>query len=327
MSPSSGAHDVPRVLISSAGRRVGLVRAFQEVAHQRGGSVMATDMSRFAPALLAADDAALVPRLDDPKFIEALYAIVVDRSINLVVPTLDTELALLAAHHKLFVKAGCHVSVALPAAIAICADKVSTHQWFVANDIPTVRQGSPSTVASQPHDWPWPLIAKPARGSASEGVRLLEGPGELQHCAADDIVQEVAAGVELTIDVYVDRSGVARVAVPRQRLEVRSGEVSKGVTVRHAQAELVAMRIAELLPGAVGAVTVQLFADGSDVRVIEVNPRFGGGYPLAWHAGARFPEWMIQELMGEEPSIGPWVDGLYMLRFDDVIIATEADLP
>lgn len=297
-----------------------LLRAFKDVVAPLGGVVVATDLSPMAPALQVADVAVTVPRIGDGEFVERLLQIVIEHRVRLLVPTLDPELPVLARARDRFAEVGCRVAVADAEAIDVCADKVTTHEWFVEHDIPTVRQGSPAEIVADPAAWPWPLIAKPAHGSASAGVRLVNGPDELLGCRDDDIVQTVASGVELTIDVYVDADGRARCSVPRQRIEVRAGEVSKAVTVRHAAAERLAERIAGLLEGAWGAVTVQLFADDDDLRVIEINPRFGGGYPLAWHAGARYPEWMVDEICGRTPEFGEWRDGLYMLRYDQELI-------
>ena len=92
---------------------------------------------------------------------------------------------------------------------------------------------------------------------------------------------EMVTGPEYTVDVYVDLKGIARCAVPRRRLEVRAGEVSKGLTVRDAAIIDASMAVAAALPGAVGCITLQCFKrPNGEVTFIEINARFGGGYPL-----------------------------------------------
>ncbi len=135
------------------------------------------------------------------------------------------------------------------------------------------------------------------------------------------IVQEVALGREFTINVYVSRSGKCICAVPHLRMEVRAGEVSKGVTVKDRRLMDLAQAVAEALPGAYGLLNVQCFMDDSGViRIIEINARFGGGYPLAHHAGGRFTDWLLDEREGKGLSYSDyWTDDLAMLRYDEAV--------
>ncbi len=96
-------------------------------------------------------------------------------------------------------------------------------------------------------------------------------------------------------------------AVPRRRLEVRGGEVSKAVTARLDDVEGLAREIGRCLPAAFGALNVQLFREEASgtLAVIEVNARFGGGYPLADAAGAIFPRWLVEEAIGLPRSEPP----------------------
>jgi carbamoyl-phosphate synthase large subunit len=115
--------------------------------------------------------------------------------------------------------------------------------------------------------------------------------------------------------------------VPRKRLEVRTGEVSKGLIVKDPAVMAVGRRVAEVLGACRGVVTVQcIVADGGRIRVIEINPRFGGGAPLAIHAGADFPRWILEELLGRKPRINPlgFRDDVAMLRYDDSVFVPNA---
>jgi carbamoyl-phosphate synthase large subunit len=175
-----------------------------------------------------------------------------------------------------------------------------------------------------PAEWPFPFIAKPFNGSASVGVRRIENQFELAALAqapGEFIVQELAKGREFTINVYVNRTGECICAVPHWRMEVRAGEVSKGITVKDQKLMDVARRVAEALPGAYGALNVQCFMDDTGViRIIEINARFGGGYPLAHRAGARFTDWLLDEADGKSLSYREdWTDDLAMLRYDGAV--------
>jgi carbamoyl-phosphate synthase large subunit len=326
-----GVTDVFNVLISSAGRRVGLLRAFREALRELGldGHVLAADVSDLSPAFHLADAHFLVPPCTSPEFVPALSDLCAREGIRLVVPTIDPELPVLAEHREAFAENGTTVAISSPEVIRIGWDKGTTNEWLRCNGFPTVRQVIPGVGGTV--ELPFPLVVKPRRGSAAVGVRVVSDDAELQLSIrnGDVVVQELAPGVEHTLDVFVDRSGTPMCAVPRRRIEVRAGEVSKGRTLRCEPLIDLASRICEALPGAYGVITIQVFLeeDSGEMNVIEINPRFGGGFPLAWEAGARYPTWLIQDVLGRTPDVRTdWRDGLVMLRYDDAVFVNEGDL-
>jgi carbamoyl-phosphate synthase large subunit len=322
------------VLVSSAGRRVSLLEHFREAVATlgTGGRVLATDISPLSSAFHRADASFLAPRCTSDEFVPFMLSLCEAEAVGLVVPTIDTELAAFAAARSQFAAVGTTVAVSGPETVAIGAEKVATNAWLVEHDLPTVRQSDVTSVVADPSAWSFPLIAKPSAGSASIGVFVIESVEELLPLIeiAGYVVEERATGDELSVDVLVGAAGVVRDAVVRRRIEVRGGEVSKGVTMRDPEVMELATRIGDALPDAYGVLTVQLFLDPVDrvMRVIEINPRFGGGFPLAWHAGARFPQWMLEELEGVPSTCiaGAWRDGLVMLRYDDAVFVDAADL-
>jgi carbamoyl-phosphate synthase large subunit len=215
--------------------------------------------------------------------------------------------------------------------VAIGRDKIATHDWLVANQVPTVRQTKPMTIAEDPKSWAFPLVVKPRFGSASIGVTTVRNSAELAIATSeyDIVVQERAAGLEYTVDLYADRRGTLRCAVPRCRLEVRAGEVSKAQTVNNPVLIDLAGRICDLLPEPFGALNVQMFlAETGQPRVIEINPRFGGGFPLSWRAGADFPRWLLEEALHLPTTASPdsWAPGLFMLRYEEAVFVHQADI-
>jgi carbamoyl-phosphate synthase large subunit len=327
------------VLISSAGRRVELLRGFRRALEAVGatpGRVLATDCSWYSSAFHDADEAFLVPRLDDPGFVPRLLELCRKHDVDLIVPTIDTEMAVWVAHRELFDEIGTTIALSHGDVFGIAADKERTHDWLVAHGFPTIEQTTPAAALADPGTWTFPLMAKPRFGSAGLGVTRVRDAEELAvvarrgHELGEIVVQRVAAGVEYTIDVLIDRTGRCVCAVPRRRIEVRAGEVSKGVTVRSAVLEGLAARLCETLPGAYGALTVQVFAGGDvdapdSVAVIELNARYGGGFPLSLEAGADFPRWMLEELLGmpSTASAADWQSGLVMLRYDAAVFVDE----
>ncbi len=291
------------------------------------GQVAVVDSSATAPAFHLADAAWQVPPCRDPDFIPAMLHLCEREGIGLLVPTIDTELPFYAEHNAEFARIGTRVAVSGPETVDISADKVRTHAWLLENHFPTVRQARAQEVLRRPALWTFPVIAKPRGGSAGMGVLKAASLEALKVAAEEQddlVVQDIASGREHTVNVYVDRIGNCRCAVPHLRLEVRAGEVSKAVTVKNEQLMQVTKEVAEALPDAYGALNIQCFLDGSEVKIIEINPRFGGGYPLAHAAGADFPKWLLQEAVGLaiEASFDQWQDNLAMLRYDEAVFVS-----
>ncbi|WP_445258381.1 ATP-grasp domain-containing protein [Nocardioides aurantiacus] len=309
-------------LVSSAGRRGELVRILREVAEAAGGgSVYAVDRSRYTAAGWLADGLDLVPSVSDAGFVDALLEVCERRGVTHLVPTIDPELPVLAAARGRFAEIGTTVWVSSPEAVAIAQDKRQTHRWLREAGLPCVEQRDLDDV-----DEAWlhtPRLAKPAGGSSAVGQVVVRGVADLAGLdpTLDYVVEELARGEEHTVDVLVDREGRCRCAVPRLRLETRAGEVSKGRTVRHDALEALAVEVAEALPGAYGVLNVQVFLDAAGaMNVIEINARFGGGFPLSWAAGAQLPLWLVQEGAGMVPTARlDWLPDQVMLRYDAAV--------
>jgi carbamoyl-phosphate synthase large subunit len=313
------------ILVTSVGRRVGLLACLGTALETLGlhGLIHAADAQPDAAAARFADVFHLTPRADSPDYLACMLEICRKHRVRLVIPLLDVELPLYAAARGRFAEQGVTVAVSKPETVEIGADKRRTNAWLRQRGFPTVRQAALGELGAGKHLHP-PLIVKPARGSGSIGVRRIES---WQQAAALDrdpslIAEEIAPGLEYTVHGYVDRCGACRTVVPCRRLEVRAGEVSKGLTVKHAALIRLVRGVAEALPGAWGPLNVQCFVDrGDSIRVIEINPRLGGGYPLVDRAGARFMLWMIEEVLGRplEAKADDWRDDLAMLRYDEAV--------
>jgi carbamoyl-phosphate synthase large subunit len=128
---------------------------------------------------------------------------------------------------------------------------------------------------------------------------------------------------EYTVDAYYNKYGTLICAIPRERIFIRCGEVNKSRTAKNILHDIMFSNLSNL-QGARGCVTLQFFLneDNGDYYGIEINPRFGGGYPLSYYAGGNYPKWIIEEyLYGQEIAVNTlWKDGLLMLRYDDEII-------
>jgi len=313
------------VLLTSIGRRVALARAFRNeiAAHAPGGRLLGADVSRLSAGFHDADASFLVPRCVEPDYIPQLIDIVRRERVKIIIPLIDTELGILSRHREAFLGEGCHVIVSDTEQVLLTRDKARSAQRFrqLGFDAPLV------VTADQlrdPEALRYPLFLKPSDGSGSIGAVRIDGPAELRYQLAhteSPVVQSFEGGEEFTIDVFCDLQGAPRCAVPRKRLEVRAGEVSKGVTVKDRAMMDASSRLVTALGGCRGCITLQCFRQAEERFVFfEANLRFGGGYPLTYAAGGNYPGWILRMVAGEEiATFDGWEDNLLMLRFDDAV--------
>jgi carbamoyl-phosphate synthase large subunit len=257
-------------------------------------------------------------------YIKQLLSIVKTNKVKLLVPTVDLDLKILSRNKTNFADIGCCVLVSNPDVVDICQDKRKTYRFLTRNGFDTpLTMGIRDALSKR--KLIWPCFLKPWDGYASRGNAVVNNRKELVFFAKripNPICQEFIEGTEHTCDVYVDFNMKARCVVPRKRIEVRAGEVSKGQVVKSSAIMREAARLVEALGAGPGVITLQLFLTGGDrLKFIEINPRFGGGVPLSIKAGANFPKWILQDLIGRKTNIrfDGFKDNLIMLRYDDEV--------
>ena len=314
------------VLFTCIGRRVSLLNSFRRAARQLkiNASFFGTDTDELSSALQLCDKGFLVKPTTHPGYIKQLLSIVKANSVKLLVPTVDLDLKRLARNKPKFAAMGCRVLVSTPQVVDICQDKRKTYRFLVQNGFDTPLTISIASALSR-GKLDWPCFLKPWDGYASRGNAIVKNRKELLFFAKripNVICQEFIRGTEHTCDVYVDFNMKVRCVVPRKRIEVRAGEVSKGQVVKNHHIMNEAARLVETLGAGPGVITLQLFLTADDkVKFIEINPRFGGGAPLSIKAGANFPKWILQELLSRKPNIrfDGFKNNLIMLRYDSEV--------
>jgi carbamoyl-phosphate synthase large subunit len=317
----------PNILLSSAGRRVQLVRFFQRALAGSGlpGRVLVSEANpEWSAAARIADGWVRTPPVRAPEYRAALLELVQRERIGLLIPTIDTELAPLAGLRDRLAGLGCHAVVSTPELVAIGRDKRRSDRWFQ-------RLGFQTPRLYQRDALEFPCFVKPFDGSLSRGAQALLSPAMLApHLLEDDslLFMEYLGPDqydEFTVDAYYDREGTLRCLVPRKRIEVRGGEISKGVALKGRTYDYLRQRLVGV-EGARGCLTFQFFVSQAEDRVlaIEVNPRFGGGYPLSHAAGADYPGWLVGEYLVNRPVgwFDGWRDRTAMARYDEEVIFT-----
>jgi carbamoyl-phosphate synthase large subunit len=304
------------ILVTSAGRRTSLVIAFQEAGRPYGLKVLAADLDPLAPACACADAAFRVPKVSDPAYLPALLRIAREQEVRLVVPTIDPELGILAEVAQDFLAEGITVMVSTPGFIALCQDKWKTFQTFKAEGIAVAASWLPN----RPEGLPEALFLKPREGSASQNAFPCrrEDLGRLLPLVPNPIIQECLEGAEVTVDAMLDFRGRPLHYVARERIRTLGGESIQGVTLDRPDLDGWIEPVLEVCArlGARGVITLQAFLTERGPVLTEINPRFGGGFPLARAAGGDYPAWLLALLRGEAvpPRLGEYRRGLYMTR-------------
>tara|TARA_R110002050_G_scaffold3682_2_gene19124 strand:- start:938 stop:1903 length:966 start_codon:yes stop_codon:yes gene_type:complete len=313
------------ILITSAGRRVSLVKAFQNElkALVPDGLVMTTDYNiQLSAACHVSDKAFELPLVDDTNYLDKLINVCLNNNIKLIVPTIDTELLLLAKNFKLLSKKGITPIISSMEFINICRDKRAMNLFFINHNIHVAKEYSK-------YDYTLPLFIKPLNGSRSVDTFIINKHEDLTeyHFKNKNLMFLEYLNhndfEEFTCDLYYDRNNNLKCVVPRKRIEVRDGEVNKGLTEKNALIEYIKARLNHI-DGAVGCLTSQFFKHKSNGEIygIEINARFGGGFPLSYFSGANFVKWILEEYLfnKEIHFYNDWEDTLLMLRYDDEIL-------
>ena len=308
------------------------MRAFRSAANglDLPCRIVGTDVSPLAPALHEVDVPALVPRVDDPAYVPLLVDLCREHSVAAVFPLIDPDVPVLAAAREALEDVGAQVMAIAPDAVATVSDKRRTTDFFRSIGLDTPPSWLPGDPALQDPEL-LPLIVKPRRGSAAKNVFVATTPAELAFFASyvpDPIIQELLPGPEITIDVVCDHDGQVLAVVCRQRIEVRWGEVAKGVTIKDPTIVEAGIEVARRLP-AIGPFTLQCMMKDGRPHYTEINARLGGGLPLGIAAGADSPRLLLASIAGisQPPSgLAEYDDGVLFTRFDDSRFMTQEEV-
>ncbi len=309
------------ILITSAGKRVGLVKAFQETlrAYDKDAKVFTVDMNPdMSPACIISDGSFNVDRVTDKKYIPQLLNICIKNRVSVVIPTIDTELVILSESKSYFASFGIFIIISDYDFITSCRDKRKTNTIFEKHGIRvpyTIDINNPT----------FPIFAKPYDGSLSQGIMLIKNTADLTTEVINNpklmFMEYIDRNIykEYTVDMYFAIDNTLKCIVPRERIEIRAGEINKGCTRRNKIYETLRSSF-DYIHGVIGTICVQVFFNESneDIVAIEINPRFGGGYTMSYAAKANFPDMIIREyLLGEDVFFEDnWIDNQVVLRYD-----------
>lgn len=314
--------DRQTVLIPGAGGAagVGAMRSLRRAGFE--GRLVATDADETAAGLYLADEGFVVPRADDDDFLPTARAVIEQAGVDVILPTTGYDLPRYAEIREELADSGVTAVVSSPEAIDTCTDKLAFHD-ALADDYPFPR------TATDPDELDtYPCFVKPVAGKGSRHVARCETPEEARQAMDTGepmLVQEYLPGEEYTVDVLSDMDGEPLVAVPRVRMETKGGISFKGRTVLDDEIRTICRGIARDL-GLVGPSCMQLKRDAEGTpRLVEVNPRLGGGTVIATHAGVNLPHLTLRLAAGESVS-PPEPAEIVVSRFWDELVVQPDEL-
>lgn len=310
------------ILFTCAGRRHYLMQFFKD-ALGGSGKIIGADMQMSAPALVLADKAIKVPSVYSDDYLNTLFQICKEEKINAIISLNDLELPILAAAREEFEEMGVKVIVSTKEVIDICFDKWKTFKFAqeLGLNLPkTYLTLADAKDAINNGTLEFPLVVKPRWGSASIGIEFPENLEELElayrlqslrlkrtilsEVSKQDIgrailIQEKIDGKEYGVDVLNDFDGKTHQIYVKEKLSMRAGETDKAVLRNVAELKKIAFMLGERL-GHYGNLDCDFFEKDGKYYLLELNPRFGGGYPFSHVSGANFPEAMICWIRGEK---------------------------
>ncbi len=299
------------ILFTCAGRRNYLLEYFRD-AMGPNGKIIAVDMQISAPALAVADKAIVVPEVYSNDYLNVILRICRKEQIHAVLSLNDLELPILSAGKKEFEKIGVKLIISEEKVIRTCFDKWETFlfgdnhnielpkTYLTLNDVKDALNG---------RKLKFPLVVKPRWGTASIGIEFPETWEELelayrlvslkisrsvlsnisrQHLDKAVMIQEKIIGTEYGLDVLNDLSGKPVQVYAKEKLAMRAGETDKAILRNKPELEELGLHIGRAL-GHIGNLDCDIFESNGKYYLLELNPRFGGGYPFSHLAGADYP--------------------------------------
>lgn len=315
------------ILILSAGTRNKIVQYFKKTVGE-DGKVIATDMSKLAPAVYEADKFYQVPRMTDLGYIDIIFDICKKEEVNAVLTLIDPELSLLAKYKENFARLGVTV---IGSSYELCEralDKMQMFLWLTRHSYKCAKSYVDKDKFYEDINAGiinYPVFVKPVRGSASIAISKVYDKEtiELLFKKSDNLmIQEFLNGQEIGTDVYIDMLSGETVSIfTKKKLLMRAGETDKAVSFKDEKLfDLIEKFVRD--SGWRGQIDIDIFEINGEYYISEVNPRFGGGYPHAYECGCNHMALILNNLKGlaNKKNIGAYEEGVYMMKYNEIMV-------
>ena len=311
------------VLLTSVGRRAYMVKYFKE-ALQGKGRVFVSNSDDKTVAFYYADQSVISPLIYDEAYIPFLLDYCQTNRIDVLISLFDIDLMVLAKHKEAFAAIGTRVIVSDPGVIEVCNDKWKTYQYLKERGfhVPkTYLTLSKVMLALECGELQYPIVVKPRFGCGSIALSIAEDEMGLLYyysrntravsrtylkyeSAAEDekiIYQECLNGQEYGVDLINDLNGTPRSVIAKKKIAMRAGETDIAELVDEPALAAEAKRLAALT-GHIANMDTDWFMVNGVPYILEMNARFGGGYPFSHMGGCNLPQAIVNWCRGEDVS-------------------------
>lgn len=267
---------------------------------KRNIKTISCDVNNLAAGLYYSDESETVPSFDDPQYMNKFIKLIKKYKPNILLPTGESDLNLISEHSGLIEQLGCKVFISSPETILLCQDKLKFYEKLKLHNIP-----QPITMGTY-------LIQKPRFGRGSKGVNKIN--------LNKDLIQEYLPGKEYTVDVFCDMESNILSSVIRERIDTKGGISSKGKIVSNSQINKLIPLLVEILQ-LKGPSCIQFKEDqNKNIKVLECNPRLGGGTIACTLAGVNYVDLYIDLLENKSIKVPPPKKITFTRYFEEIII-------
>lgn len=278
--------------------------------------IVASDSNPYSAGFYMSDAYEVLPEIDSKLYITRLLEIVTKHKINVLMPSSGYDIYQYSANKEKLLKLGALPVVSDIKTMKICRDKIQTFNYL------SKKFELPFTTLDYKKVKGFPLIAKPRYGKGSKGIVKINNENELKYVRLNSenlIFQEYLPGIEYTIDVLSDLECEPILAVPRIRVETRAGISTVGTIVKDENISETCKSIAKYLKIR-GPCCIQMKESNDGIlKMVEVNPRMGGGTIFAALAGANFPAMILDIVNGKKLKI-PKISEVTVVRYFEEIV-------
>ncbi len=328
------------ILFTSVGRRSYLVKYFKEALDGQG-EIFVANSTDISPAFQVADHCVVTPLIYDSHYIPFLFNYCKDNNINAIIPLFDVDLPILSKHKQEFKTIGVKIIVSDLRVIEICNDKWKAYSFLIENGFSTPKtflSFSDAVNAVKEKKCSYPLIIKPRWGMGSIAIFEAENEEELKvfyfkarreiqknylkYESAKNIkecvlIQEKVNGEEYGLDIINDLDKNYMTTICKRKYAMRSGETDCAITVNSDTLKDVGEKISKKLQH-IGNLDCDVFMVGNKPIILEMNARFGGGYPFSHMAGVNLPKAMIAWLFGKKADNSWLKENIHIISHKDI---------
>lgn len=310
------------ILLTSVGRRAYMVKYFKDVMGVDEVHVCNSDDKTVA--FHYADKSIISPLIYDDNYIPFLLSYCKENKIDIVISLFDIDLLVLAKNKKEFEKIGTRVIVSEPELVEICNDKYKTYLFLKENgfNVPKTYLTLEDTInALDRGEISYPVIVKPRFGCGSIAMSIAEDEMALlyyfrrntrtinksylkyESAAVDEkiIYQECLCGQEYGVDIINNLEGSFENAIVKKKIAMRAGETDIARIEENREIYNECKRLSSLTKHIANMDTDVFLVDGKPY-ILEMNARFGGGYPFSHMGGCNLPKAIVEWSKGMTTS-------------------------